>query len=102
MLSREELDQILAAGKVLCEKVLIPCTACDYCSVCPQEIPIPKIFSIYNHFQSEGTWFHAVQDYKALGEINGGKCVSCGMCVEQCPQNIPIFEQLAKIHERLT
>jgi predicted aldo/keto reductase-like oxidoreductase len=52
MLSREELDQILAAGKVLCEKVLIPCTACDYCSVCPQEIPIPKIFSIYNHFQS--------------------------------------------------
>ena len=40
--------------------------------------------------------------YKALGEINGGKCVSCGECVKVCPQQIPIFEQLAKIHERLT
>ena len=81
---------------------LIPCTGCNYCNVCPQEIPIPKIFEIYNHFMSEGTWYHAVQNYKALGEINGGKCVSCGECVKVCPQQIPIFEQLAKIHERLT
>ena len=102
MLSQEELDQILSAGEKLRSAMLIPCTACDYCNVCPQGIPIPKIFAIFNHFQSKGTWYHAVQDYKKLGEINGGKCVSCGMCVEQCPQHIPIFENLAKIHERLT
>ena len=102
MLSQEELDKILAAGEVLCKKVLIPCTSCDYCNVCPQQIPIPKIFKIFNHFQSVGTWFHAVKDYKELGEPNGAQCVSCGLCVEQCPQHIQIFEQLAKIHERLT
>ena len=102
VLSQEELDKILAAGEVLCKQVLIPCTACDYCNVCPQNIPIPKIFKIFNHFQSEGTWFHAVKDYKELGEPNGAQCVSCGLCVEQCPQHIEIFEQLAKIHDRLT
>ena len=102
MLTEEENNAILAAGEVLCKQVLIPCTGCDYCNVCPQEIPIPKIFSIFNHFQSKGTWFYAVRDYKELGEINASKCISCGECVKVCPQQIPIFENLAKIHERLT
>ena len=101
MLSQEELDQILAAGEKMRSAVLVPCTACDYCNVCPQQIPIPRIFSIYNHFQSKGTWYHAVKEYKELGEPNAAQCVSCGLCVEQCPQQIPIFEQLAKIHDRL-
>jgi MinD superfamily P-loop ATPase len=35
-------------------------------------------------------------------EIARDRCVSCGECVKVCPQQIPIFEQLAKIHERLT
>ena len=102
MLSEEEVNKLLAAGEKMCAQVLIPCTACDYCSVCPQQIPIPRIFEIFNHFQSKGTWYHAVQDYKGLGEINGAKCISCGECVKVCPQQIPIFENLAKIHERLT
>ena len=102
MLSDGELEKILAAGEKLRAATLIPCTGCDYCSVCPQEIPISKIFAIYNHFQSKGTWFYAVRDYKALGESNAAKCVSCGECVKACPQQIPIFEQLAKVHQRMT
>lgn len=102
MLSQEELDKLMAAGEKLRTGVLIPCTGCDYCNVCPQRIPIPKIFAIYNHFQSKGTWLYAVNDYKALDGPNAAQCVSCGMCVAQCPQNIPIFEKLARIHERLT
>ena len=101
MLSQEELDKILAAGEMLRSAVLIPCTGCDYCNICPQGIPIPKIFSIYNHFQSVGTWFYAVRDYKALGEINATSCVSCGECVKVCPQQIPIFEQLAMVHQKI-
>lgn len=101
MLSQQELDQILAAGEKMRSAVLVPCTGCDYCSVCPQQIPIPRIFSIYNHFQNKGTWYYAVQEYKALGEPNAAQCVTCGECVKVCPQQIPIFEQLAKIHDRL-
>ena len=36
------------------------------------------------------------------GKADWEKCVSCGLCVEQCPQQIPIFEKLAKVHERIT
>lgn len=101
MLSQEELDKIHEAGEILRKQVLIPCTACDYCSVCPQQIPIPRIFGIYNRFQSKGTWFYAVKEYKELGEPNATACVSCGLCVEQCPQHIQIFEELAKVHDRI-
>lgn len=101
MLSQEELDKIEAAGEILRKQVLIPCTACDYCNVCPQGIPIPEIFAIYNRFQSKGTWFYAVKEYKELGEPNAEQCVSCGLCVEQCPQHIQIFEELAKVHKRI-
>ena len=102
MLSEKERNMILAAGKKLCAAAQISCTGCDYCNVCPQEIPIPKIFAIYNHFLSKGIWHHVVQEYKELGEINGEKCISCGQCVKACPQQIPIFDNLAKIHKRLT
>jgi len=43
-----------------------------------------------------------VKEYKELGEPNAAQCVSCGMCVEQCPQHIEIFKELAKVHERIT
>ena len=101
MLSKEENDAILAAGAKMCQLNQIPCTGCDYCNVCPQEIPIPKIFTIYNHFQREGTWLKAVNEYKELNGVDAGKCISCGECVKMCPQHIPVFEKLAAIHDRL-
>ena len=76
------------------------CSSCAYCNVCPQEIAIPKIFAIYNEFQTGGNWAKAIEGYKALGEHSAEKCISCGLCVEQCPQNIPIFEKLAQVHKR--
>ena len=101
MLTAEENAAMLEAGAKMYQLMQVPCTACDYCNVCPQEIAIPKIFAIYNEFQTVGTWAKAVEEYKALGDRNAEKCISCGLCVEQCPQNIPIFEKLAQIHKRL-
>ena len=102
MLSQEELDMLMAAGEKLRAGVLIPCTGCDYCNVCPQQIPIPGIFAAYNRYQSSGIRSAAVREYQELGQINGESCVSCGECVKVCPQQIPIFEKLAKVHQRLT
>ena len=102
MLTEEENAAILAAGDKMRSFMQTPCTGCDYCNVCPQEIAIPRIFAIGNKLQLDGDYIRAEAEYKALEGHTADKCVSCGLCVEQCPQHIRIFEQLAKIHKRLT
>lgn len=101
MLTEQERQTIIAAGDKMRAAISIPCTACDYCSVCPQEIAISKIFAIRNQEQLDGDSVKAEKAYKALGERTAEKCVQCGQCVEQCPQHIQIFEELEKIHKRL-
>ncbi len=100
MLTETKHRAILEAGKKMREYLSTPCTGCNYCNVCPQGIPIPKIFKITNQLQIDGDNTKARAAYGALGEINAGKCVSCGACQKQCPQHIGIPEELAKVHKR--
>ena len=102
MLTEAENAAILAAGDKMRSFMQTPCTGCDYCNVCPQEIAIPKIFAISNKLQLDGNHIRAGAEYKALEGHTADKCVSCGLCVEQCPQHIQIFEELAKVHKRLS
>lgn len=101
MLTDEENAAILAAGDKLRQILQIPCTGCDYCNVCPEEIAIPKIFAIANQLQLDGNWMKAEADYKALEGHTADKCITCGACVAQCPQHIAVFEELAKIQKQL-
>ena len=100
MLSAEEEQAILAAGEKMRKYLSIPCTACNYCNVCPQEIAIPDIFAIANQAQVDGDGVKARAEYQALGGKNAASCVQCGLCVEQCPQHIEIFTELAKLQKR--
>ena len=102
MLTEEENARVLAAGDKMRTLIQIPCTGCDYCNVCPQEIAISRIFAISNRLQVYGDHIRATAEYKALEGHMADKCVSCGLCVEQCPQHISVFEKLAKVHKRLT
>ena len=101
MFTAEENTAMLAAGDKMRASMQIPCTACDYCNICPQEIAIPKIFAIANQLQMDGNWIKAEDDYKALEGHTAEQCVRCGACVEACPQHISIFEELAKAHKRI-
>ena len=101
MLTEAENAAMLAAGEKMRAALQIPCTGCDYCNVCPEEIAIPKIFAIANKLQLDGNWMQAEADYKALEGHTADKCISCGACVQQCPQHIAVFEELAKVHKRL-
>lgn len=100
MLTDEQVEKMILAGDKMRAKFGVPCTACDYCNVCPQEIAIPKIFSIVNQMQLDGDSVKARTAYKELGEHDASHCVQCGLCVAQCPQHIEIFEELAKIAKR--
>ncbi len=99
MLTQQEYDAMIAAGDKMRRYIGIDCTGCNYCSVCPQGIAIPKIFAISNQYQLKGNYRDCRAEYAALGQANGAACIQCGACVEQCPQHIEIFKKLEKLHE---
>lgn len=89
-----------AAAKAMMSLGAITCTACNYCSVCPQGIPIPKIFKAYNDFNMTKNKFLAKFAYfiEIDEEHRGDKCIGCHACEKQCPQKIEIVELIKKIH----
>ena len=99
MLTDAERTAIEAAGDKLREHLTVPCTGCNYCNVCPNEIAISEIFRLYNHQETTGDYYGARNAYKALDTKNAQSCVECGLCAQQCPQQIPIPEKLKKIHD---
>lgn len=100
MLTQEQKQTIVAAGDKMRAFLSVPCTACNYCSVCPQEIPISEIFKITNQLQYDGDDSKARAAYKALGENVASKCVGCRACVDHCPQQIEIPGELEKVSKR--
>lgn len=101
-LSKEQLDGIFRAGKVLGEDILVPCTACDYCYNCPAEIKISKIFKWYNDSSMKGfhfIWGSLSGMYEKLGP-DAKDCLQCGACEGVCPQQINIIQRLQEIHEK--
>ncbi len=83
---------------------LIPCTRCNYCLPCPEGVDIPRILGIYN----DGIMYDKIKNSKTdymMGvpaEAKGDLCVVCRECEEQCPQDIPISDWMAQIHQEYT
>ena len=79
---------------------LVPCTACRYCcEVCPQELDIPKLISMYNEAKNSnpGILRYTLQ---AMGEDElPAACLACGACMALCPQEIEIPDVLEKFAE---
>lgn len=78
----------------------LPCTKCNYCSeVCPENIPISKLFSIYNRLIgaeiSRGETKEKLSGYSE----KLAQCIKCGKCENNCPQNIEIRDALEKIEK---
>jgi len=87
------------AVKVLQADILVPCTGCNYCYECPQEIKISEIFKTYNEAASKGfhwIWGSLSEQYNKI-QPNGKSCIGCGNCESHCPQKINIIERLAQI-----
>ena len=84
--------------EIIREVKQLPCTKCNYCAeVCPSNIPISQIFSVYNSFLSA-----KISRAETKGKItsdfeNIADCIKCGRCEGNCPQGIKIREELEKI-----
>lgn len=95
-----ETDTVLKAAEIIKRGIAIPCTDCSYCTVnCPQNIAIPKYFSLYNTELLEDPskpWCPQKGYYERLTLAHGkaGACLQCGQCEKMCPQHLPVREYL--------
>ena len=96
--SNNDFENALKAAEILKRSKTIPCTACNYCSDCPQQIAIPKLFSMYNEFQISGNGFFFGEDYNELQQSQKPfNCINCGICAQRCPQSIDVPEKLKNV-----
>jgi predicted aldo/keto reductase-like oxidoreductase len=111
-LSPEEEQTIAQIAEVYRSKILVPCTACEYCMPCPAGVNIPQNFAILNNVSMESQWMMRTMIRRGYRKLVGSKeevdkenpngnasmCVNCGECVEKCPQEINIPVELEKVH----
>ena len=80
----------------------IPCTQCQYCQPCPNNVEIPHVFSIYNesvmYDDVKGGQFMYNAPFGIDQSHRADKCTECGECLPKCPQKIQIPEQLKIAH----
>jgi predicted aldo/keto reductase-like oxidoreductase len=95
-----EQEVIKKVTEIINRNIAIPCTACAYCvEGCPQRIPIPQYFSIYNDQKQFGLTPPQTTYYNNLAHefSRASDCVSCKQCEEHCPQHIAISERLKEV-----
>ena len=102
-LNEEEMKRIEMAVDIINGSITIPCTGCEYCVAgCPQQIPIPKCFSLYNADKQEVEtkgWTPQGEYYDNMVKSTGkaSDCIECRQCEEVCPQHLPIVEHLKEV-----
>lgn len=110
-----ELSIINQLTDISKKKIIVPCTACQYCMPCPAGVNIPQNFALLNNksFSSEGSFMSRLiqslflRNYKKLStskydavKNNNGRatlCIKCNKCIPKCPQQISIPSELEKV-----
>ncbi len=96
-LNEEEQMAIQQAQRILGNSSTVPCTACRYCvEGCPQQIPIPDIFSAMNKQLGNGQMAEARRSYYRVAseDHRASCCIECHQCESVCPQHLPITDHL--------
>jgi predicted aldo/keto reductase-like oxidoreductase len=101
---RDEDLVMLAKVKAAYESAAAtPCTGCEYCLPCPQNVSIPTVFDRYNTAKMFDALDPSRRTYMFLTRAgaDASNCVECGACEAKCPQGIKIIEELKTAHELL-
>jgi predicted aldo/keto reductase-like oxidoreductase len=98
-LSTEELDEldgiVSRLGKNFCRR-------CYYCQpACPENIRIGVILEFLGKARYPENLVQARRWYRGQ-KINSSNCTECGLCLVDCPYELPIIEMLKEAHTLLT
>lgn len=104
-LSADELHLVERAGTMYRELMKVGCTGCGYCMPCPAGVLIPNCFEGYNQMLMFGgvdtaKFMYALRLSGQLTNTEPGyasQCVSCGTCLDKCPQKIQIPQMLEQV-----
>jgi len=111
-LNEEDNKIISELAETYRKSILVQCTACQYCMPCPSGVNIPENFAVLNNVaytgEKGGMSFLIKRRYKKLVKSkkklnkehpngNASFCTKCGECLEKCPQQINIPEELEKV-----
>lgn len=114
-LNQEEFDLLEKIASEYSEYPLVPCTGCQYCMPCPYGLDIPGIFKHYNKCVNEGDVIEesdiTSNEYRKARRAflvgydrsvpklrQADHCIGCGKCMERCPQQINIPEEMIRIN----
>ncbi len=99
------LERALAEKKKLAD---LYCTGCNYCAPCPNKVDIAYNFLLMNYYRVYDLKEYAVQTYNQLGRGSyimqkpAVDCIECGICLNKCPQKIPIIAKLKEVNKILS
>jgi len=82
------------------------CTGCGYCADCPQDVGPEKLMPLLRDYQiaSGGVtlaeWLRAA--YMPENPLERlARCIACGQCEANCPQQLPIMDEIDRAREAL-
>ena len=100
-LSAEELRALDQVRSLLERQAGVRCTGCRYCVThCPQEIPIPDYFRMYNEllrYPDEDWKILPVYEQAARSAGRASECLACKSCERHCPQHLKISDYMKKV-----
>jgi predicted aldo/keto reductase-like oxidoreductase len=98
-LSNEEKQFINELKNKFKQKIKVDCTECKYCMPCPVGVNIPNCFTHLNNDSMFDDRENIKKQYiLSVGEKNkASKCIECGKCENDCPQQIKIREKLKEV-----
>ena len=99
-LSTKENKLVKRAAEKYKELQPVNCTGCGYCVPCPNEVSIPTNFKLYNEAHIYDMYEEKNEFYNRISEnARANNCISCGECLDKCPQNLSIIDLLEDVAE---
>ena len=111
-LNEDEHEFLYKMADLMVEYPTVPCNDCKYCMPCPYGLDIPAILLHYNKCVNEGNIPQDAGDpaYRRQRRAylvgydrsvprlrQADHCIGCKKCIEHCPQNINIPQQMERI-----